>query len=311
MPQDYTRRPDLEAIPIQRPPVIGHHLFPWFEKPNQTGDIYYMPYNQDKPAQKGRDTAAIATISEETISNAHKSFNAGEILGRRRAGYDQIDSYGGVEGADLALAKLAARAFYNEVEIAIAKIALEKLGAIDATDDVVAAIEDEVSELEDLADGDVCLAISHSNFTKLKKDPVVKDRMKYTGILAGAGGDPRKVTAEQLASILGVARIYVGKNAHWRRGVSAAYRGNACLFVEPDESTDPSEEVQLGRTVYQAWDNQIRHFMIGTWFDPKARAHYADAVGKVDVMTFNANLMTTMQIFAADESDSESESESN
>ena len=176
------------------------------------------------------------------------------------------------------------------------------------TTDIVAAIENEVSELQDLADGDVCLAISSYNFTQLKKNADIKDRMKNTGVLLGAGGDPRKVTAEQIAAILGVSRVYVGANKQWRRGVSAAYRGNACLFVEPRENIEPVEEVQLGRTIFQAWDGAVNRYIIGTFFDPKERAHYADCVGKIDVKTLNADLKTTLQLFTPDESDSDSDS---
>ena len=308
MPQDFTRRPDLEAIPIQFPELIGHHLYPWYERPNAVNYLYYQPWNADVAAQTGRDTAAVATINANTIANAKLAFNCGEVLGRDRMSYDQIDSYGGVEGADIALARKAVRSFCDNVETAIAILALKDDSAVDVTTDIVAAIEDEVSELQDLADGDVCLAISSYNFTQLKKDPVIKDRMKNTGVLLGAGGDPRKVTAEQIAAILGVSRVYVGKNSQWRRGVPAAYRGNACLFVEAHENVEPVEEVQLGRTIYQSWDGAVNKYIIGTFFDPKERAHYADCVGKIDIKTFNANLKTTLQLFAADESDSEYES---
>lgn len=308
MPQDFTRRPDLEAIPVQFPELIGQHLYPWYERPNAVNYLYYQPLNDDVAAQTGRDTAAVATINANTIANAKLSFSCGEIIGRDRMSYDQVDSYGGVEGADIALARKAVRSFSDKVEIMIAKLALEDNSAVDVTTDIVAAIENEVSELQDLADGDVCLAISSYNFTQLKKNADIKDRMKNTGVLLGAGGDPRKVTAEQIAAILGVSRVYVGANKQWRRGVSAAYRGNACLFVEPRENIEPVEEVQLGRTIFQAWDGAVNRYIIGTFFDPKERAHYADCIGKIDVKTLNADLKTTLQLFTPDESDSDSDS---
>ena len=308
MPQDFTRRPDLEAIPVQFPELIGQHLYPWYERPNQVNYLYYQPWNDDVAAQTGRNTAAIGTINANTITNAKVAFNCGEIIGRDRMSYDQVDSYGGVEGADIALARKAIRSFFDNLETAIAKLALEDANPLDVTTDIVAAIEDEVSELQDLADGDVCLAISSKNFTQLKKDNVVKDRMKNTGVLLGAGGDPRKVTAEQLAAVLGVSRIYVGANKQWRRGVGAAHRGNACLFVEPHENVEPVEEVQLGRTIFQTWDGGSGKYVIGTFFEPKERAHYADCVGKIDIKTLNANLKTTLKLFEPDDSDSESDS---
>lgn len=308
MPQDYTRRPDLEAIPVQFPELIGQFILPWYERPNAVNYLYYQPWNADVAAQTGRDTAAIATINANTVTNAKIAFNCGEVIGRDRMSYDQVDSYGGVEGADIALARKAIRSFFNNVEIAAAKLVLEDDNALDVTTDIVAAIEDEVSELQDLEDGDVCLAISSTIFTQLKKDPVVKDRMKNTGILAGVGGDPRKVTAEQLASILGVSRVRVGANKQWRRGVGAAYRGNGVLYIEPHEEVEPVEEVQLGRTIFQKWDGGSNKYTIGTFFEPKERAHYADCVGKIDVKLLNANLKTTVKIFESDESDSESES---
>lgn len=306
MPQDFTRRPDLESIPVQFPELIGQHLYPWYERPNAAGELYYQPYNADVSAQTGRNTATVASIDVNTIANAKVAFSCSEVIGRDRMSYDQIDSYGGVEGADIALARKAVRSFCDNVETAIAKLALEDASAVDATSDIVATIEDQVSELQDVADGDVCLAISSYNFTQLKKDSVIKDRMKNTGVLLGAGGDPRKVTAEQIAAILGVSRVYVGANKQWRRGVSSAYRGNCCLFVEPNENVEPVEEVQLGRTVYQAWDSAVRRYVIGTFFNPVERAHYADCLGKLAIKTLNSNLKKAIAIFepSSDSSDS-------
>ncbi len=134
--------------------------------------------------------------------------------------------------------------------------------------------------------------------------------MKNTGVLLGAGGDPRKVTNEQMAAILGVSRLYVGRNEEWYRGVAASKRGFGCLFIEPNETQSPTTQAQLGRTIVKKVDGEDKMYIVTAYYSNNKQASVADCFGNVDIVTLNACLMKTVQIFDGDASDSDSESDS-
>lgn len=302
------RRPDLEAAPVKFPDYIGTKIFPFLGKAQQGGTMYYQKYKQDVAAQYGRNTAALAEITHTVMAAATTTFACQEVRGRFMMSYDQVRGYADTDHADLAMGRVSKRSFYNKIEILAAKAALENASAIDATADIVATVENQATALQDLAKGPVCMAISDKIFTLLKKDAAITDRMKFSGIGVGQGGDARFVTPEQLAAIFGVRRVYVGADDLWRLGVGAAYRGNACLFVEGDENEDPAETCQLGRTIFFEWDNAVRHFVMESYEDDDKDARVVDSKGQVDLKVLNTELMKTVTLFAADESDSESES---
>lgn len=292
------RRPDLEAAPVKYPDYIGAKLFPFLPKAQQGGTMYYQALQADITAQYNRSTAQLAEITENVMAATTTTFACKEVRGRMKMSYDQVRGYADQQHADLAMGRVAKRAFYNKIETLVAKAALEDASAADATQDVVAGIENAVVALQDLAKGDVCMAISAYNFAQIKKNADIKDRMKNTGVILGQGGDPRFVTAEQLAAIFGVRRIYVGSDDLWRTAVGGAYRGNVALFVEADENEDPAETCQLGRTVFFEWDSTAKHFVMESFHDDNADADVVDAKGQVDLKVLNAGLLKTVQIFA-------------
>lgn len=300
------RRPDLEAAPVKFPDYIGTKLFPFLGKAQQGGTMYYQTLKDDVAAQYDRNTASLASINSTTMAAATTTFACKEVRGRFKMSYDQVRGYADVDHADLAMGRRAKRSFYNKLEILAAKAALEDASAVDATSDIVAVLENQAMALQDLAKGDVSLAISARTFAQMKKNEAIKDRMKNTGVYLGQGGDPRFVTEEQIAAIIGVRRVYVGADDLWRLGVGAAYRGNGVLFVEADENEDPAETCQLGRTIFFEWDNAVRHFVMESWEDDDLDARVVDAKGQVDLKVLNGGLKKTVQILAADESDSES-----
>lgn len=305
------RRPDLEAAPVKYPDYIGPKIFPFLGKAQQGGTMYYQKYQADVAAQYGRNTAALAEISATVMAAHTTTFACQEVRGRFMMSYDQVRGYANVDRADLAMGRVSKRSFYNKIEILAAKAALEDDSAIDATSNIVATVANKATALQDLAKGPVCMAISDKVYQLLKQNEVVIDRMKYSGIGAGQGGDPRIVTPEQLAAIFNVRNVYVGADDLWRLGVGAAYRGNACLFVEGDENEDPAETCQLGRTIFFEWDNAVRHFVMESYEDDDKDARVVDSKGQIDLKILNANLKKTLTLFAADESDSESDSDSN
>lgn len=216
-------------------------------------------------------------------------------------GYDQIKGYSSQEYAELAMARLAKRAWYNKIEQLAADALLKKDSPEDMTADIVAGIETAAAELADQGNGDVALVLSNSAFAAIRKDATVSDRMKNTGVVLGAGGDPRAVTAEQLAVVLGVSKVLVGKDAIWKTGVTTgdqAYEKNAALVILPDKNVAPDEEEQLGRTIYFGYDSADRHFKINQFWDDVNICDTVDAIGHVAVSIFNPELMKAIKVLA-------------
>ncbi|MBQ7178797.1 MAG: hypothetical protein IJS08_15380 [Victivallales bacterium] len=304
------RRPDLEALPVKFPNYIGHMIAPWYVRTQRAGTFSYQPLLSDISVQSGRDTAAIGSITTQaTLTAVDMSFACVEKRTRVRIGYDQVDSYGGKAKADIAMGRKAKRGWMNSFEQDIADMLL-KTSATDISTDVVAGIDTYVALLQDLAQGPVALCLSHHNFVLLKNNATVKDRLKNSGIAINANGDPRRITADQLAIIFNCDKVLVGPDAEWYTGVGA-YKNNAGLVILPDENEEPVDEPQFARTLYYEWDTDADFFYMESFDDDKEDASYVDAKGHRVVKKLNADMAMTLQLFAAggdDDSSSSSDS---
>lgn len=296
---DIIRRTDLEAMPVKLPEYVGASIFPWLEKDQVAGTMYYYDLQSDFAAQTGRDTAAVASITlGKTMAAASTTFSCVEKRARVRMGYDQVRGYKDPAKADIAMGRSAKRSWFNAHEQAVAD-ALLKTSGTDISSDVVAGIDSYVAEMLDLARGPVALCLSWQNFVKLKANTVVKERLKNTGIAVNSGGDPRYITKEQLAIVFGVDRVLVGPDTQWYTGVTSDYNRNAALVVLPDENADPEEEPQLGRSVYFAWDSDAKYFIMESFHDNLTDSNYVDAKGHYVIKTLNEELAKTLTLFAA------------
>lgn len=300
-----TRRPDLEAQAVSLPPYLVDKVLPYLPKMQEAGRLYYQTWKEDVAAQSGRDTAGLSSITAHTIAAADKTFSCSEVYARIRMSYDQIRGYGSKELADLAMGRMAKRSFYNQLETSCASALLDVVTPIDGVTDPVAALDTATVALRDKGIGRIALVTSNFNFVRLKNDPTVKARMIATGV-ATYGLEPRYITAEQMAAILGVDEVLIGRDDLWHSGINAEDRGNVALVILPNENEDPAEAVQLGRTIFFAWDSVAEHFIMESWEDPFVDANVVDAKGLVDMQILNAALMSTVQIFSAAASSSAS-----
>lgn len=294
-----TPRKDLQAEPFKVPGFIGNLIFPPTPRTQVAGTFYYQKVQADPSAQYGRDTAAIADINATTIKSESGTFSCSEIRGRVQMSYDQVTGYGGLDRAELVMARMAKRSFFNKTETLAAKALLEPgagVTPVNATVNTATVIEGQIPMVQDKAPGKVVLVMSSKTFTSLKRLPDIKERMKNTGIILGAGGDARNVTAEQLAAIFGVDQILVGPNNIWHEAIDASARNNCALVVLPEASKDPAEEVQLGRFFYFQWDGDAEQYQVESFHDNKADADVVDAKGFGDLKLLNANLVTIITL---------------
>lgn len=295
------RRPDLEDVPVSYPGYLVDTIMPYLEKPQQAGTMYYQKYKADVAAQYNRTTATLATITSTTFAANSITFACKEVLARIKMGYDQIRGYASQDHAELAMGRMAKRAFYNKIEQLTADTFLKVESPTDVSSDLIAGIETSAASLADKGKGPVALVLSFANFAAIRKNAAVNDRMKNTGVVVGAGGDPRAITAEQLAVVLGVSKVLVGTDDIWKAGVITSqktYEKNAALVVLPDQAVDPAEEVQVGRTVYFGYDSTDRHYTITQFWDDNAIADVVDALGQVDLKILNTELAKTIKVVA-------------
>jgi len=294
-----TPRKDLQAEPFKVPEFIGGLIFPATARNQVAGTFYFQQPQNDPSAQYARDTAAVAEINKTTIAAVPGTFSCLEIRGRVRMGYDQVKGYGGLDRAELVMSRMAKRAFFNKTETLAAKALLEPgdgVTPVNATVNTATVIEGQIPLVQDKAPGKVALVMSSKTFTSLKLLPDIKERMKNTGIVLGAGGDARHVTAEQLAAIFGVDQILIGPNNIWVDAVAAGARNNCALVVLPDGSKDPAEEVQLGRFFYFQWDAEAEQYQVESFHDDDADAEVIDAKGLGDLKLLNADLVTIITL---------------
>lgn len=303
-----TIRPDLQSAEFARPEFLTDIIAPPLVRDQSAGTLYYQSVKKDVKAQTGRANAAtIGEITENILAAATKTFSCAEIRSRQKMSYTQVKGYADLLHAELAMARIAKRAWYDQIEISTAKAMLGAANHVDlsASDDILGSIEDVAASLQDKAPGKVALVISSRNFTRLKANEGVKDRMKNTGVVLGAGGDPRNVTTEQLAAILGVDKVLVGRNDCWHIAMTAEglgteqdFSGNAALVVLPSETVEPVEEIQFARTLFFKWSNDGDFYVCESFHDDKMDTDCVDVKGLVDIQILNPELCVAFKLFA-------------
>ena len=302
------RRADLEAIPVSFPdPFLVEKLAPYFERRQEGGTLYYQTLKQAPVAQYNRNTAALADISATIIAAATTTFACKEVRARISMSYDQVRGYYSQEDADIAMAKLAKRAFYLKLEGLCAGAILDpgEGTAEDATLDPVGVIDAAQAALRDKAygTGKIALTLSHYNFAALKKNNAIIERMKATGVIVD-GLSPRYITAEQLAAVFGVDEVLIGADVTWRHGVIGAKKGYAALSVLPDPEVDCSAEPQWARTVIFDWGGDADHYELLGFENPINHSQNLDAVGIVDFKELNPDMKSVIKLADVDDSSS-------
>lgn len=305
MAGEIIRRPDLEAQEVSFPDYVGTKIYPWFGRAQIAGKLYYQKYKSDISAQVGRNTASLASISENVIAANDDNFSCAEVRARVKMGYTQRIGYYDDEHADLAAGRLAKRAFFNKVEGLVAEKLFGSDGAIDGIADPVTAIDTNVALLRDCGIGRVALVTSNHNKVALKSNATIKERMKATGLGAYDLREIRNVGDMNLAAALGVDEVLTMKDAIGYAGVSGADKGCVALAVLPDEYDDPAETIQLGRLVYFMYtDSTDDRFIMESWVDAFVDANVVDCKGLMQLKEFNSELRKTIQVFEADDSSS-------
>ena len=301
------RRPDLEAQEVSFPEFIGDKIFPFWGKPPIAGEYYYQKYKADVAAQYNRNTATLADIDSNIIAANSDTFSCKEVRSRQLMGYTQLKGYYDKEHADLAMGRLAKRAWFNKIELMVADKVMNPADApIDGTADPVTTIDTQVSLLRDMGVGRIALVTSNTNKVALKRNEVIIERMKSTGLGAYDLREIRNVGDMNLAAALGVDEILTGKDEVWHGGLTGADKDNMALIIKPEEEIDPAEAYQIGRLIYFRWaDSEADKFIMESWHYNLKDAEVVDAKGLIDLKVFNPELIKVIRVFD-DNSDSAS-----
>lgn len=300
------RRADLEALPVSFPyPFLVESLAPYFRRDAAAGTLYYQALRAAPAAQYGRDTAALAEITPTVIAATTTTWAGQECRARIEMSYDQVRGYYSQEGADIAMARMAKRAFYLKLEVLCAKALLESATPVNGQADPIGVIDAQCAKLRDKAYGigEVALTMSHSVFAALKANQAIIERMKATGVIA-VGLEPRYISQEQMAAVFGVDKVLVGMDTVWRFGIGGAYRGNVALSVLPSKEVDCAEEPQWARTIYFDWGSEAEHYILEEFHNQVLDAWVMDAKGIIDFKILNASMAVPIQIYAGGDSSS-------
>ena len=291
------RRPDLEAQAVSYPDYLIGRIFPFTPAPQSAGKLYYQKYHADFTAQYSRSTAALGDISNTVVGANLAVYLCKELRGRVCMSYDQIPGYSTKEAADMYMGRLAKRAFYNKLEGLAAGALLDNAADVtDATADPIGTLDKGVSTLRDKGIGRVALVCSNSTYVDLKQNATVIDRMRNTGV-AVYDLEPRDISTKQMAAILRVDEVLVGKDEVWQAGVTN--KGRGALVILPDEYAEPVEQVQLGRTVFFEFDGADSKFVMESFHWDEKDAEVIDAKGLIDLHILNPELAATYQVVTA------------
>lgn len=296
------RRPDLEAQAVSYPEYLVDKIFPYTPVPTDAGKMYFQKYHSDVSAQYERNTASLSGITSTAVASALAVYVCKEVRARIQMSYDQIPGFRDKEGADFYMGRLAKRAFYNKIEALAAGTLLDNASTVtDATADPIGTLDKGVSLLRDKGLGRVALVVSNSTFVAMKGLQTVIDRMRNTGV-AVYDLEARDISTRQMAAILRVDEVLVGKDDIWTAGLT--HKGRGALVILPDEYTEPLEQVQLGRTIYQEFDGPDSHFVMESFHNDVADAEAVDAKGLVALTVLNPELAATYALVseAADSS---------
>ena len=293
-------RPDLSSAEWTRTPYVFDRVAPPLSRLQMGGSMTYTPWTERGAATTNRDKYDAHTRSH--MGSASVDFVCGEKTSTKdMAQQDVVQGYASLMHAELAMAAVGKDEVNTSLESDLATALLANPVDFTASENLPGDIEDAAAELSDKTpDAKIALVMSTRVFTRLKACAAIQERMKNTGIAIGEGGDPRKVTAAQMAAILGVDEIILGKNTCWGKS-------KAVLIALPTESKQPNEEVQLARTLIYRYDPTAGiPFECTSWFDNDNDTHCVKCKAYATVKVLNAVLKTAFQLFEEDESDSSS-----
>lgn len=247
-----TRRQDLEALPYKNPGYLTQQIFPRVYRAVRQGVLYWSDIIADSAAQTGRTAGAAPTA--ETINDQKSSFNLenDEFIDRVKVPEEDITGLGGLLPAQMKAARVGKRNVSASVEaLTVANVLNNGTSPeVDILSSLIAAVEVAKDTVSDYgANGQIVMVCSTTIFGVIKRYDEIIDRMKYTGVLASGINDVRGISAAQLAAALNLDGVLVGPRSAWY-SASTTYQDRAAIMVLPDQTTDPDEEIQAGRTVW-------------------------------------------------------------
>ena len=296
-----TVRNDLRDAEFRNPGYLWPIIAPKNPVAQKAGSFYYQQYAAPTAAVTTRDTAKLGSHTIEPVASAQFDYTTGEIAKVKGMGYSEVEGYGGLTSAELVMAYSAKRSCHKVIEdrLAVALLGKEADEDLSAADDLASQIEMLARELMPKAPGKLALVLSGHNLPILKNNTEVKDRMKNTGVVLGADGDPRLITEAQLAAACGVDRVLVGLNESWGNIAygSTSTTQNAAIVVLPEETDGPELYPQLARTTYFKWDDSADIFCLESFREELQDADCVRAKSLVaPEMILNAALATVIKL---------------
>lgn len=295
-------RPDLSSAEWTRTPYVFDRVAPALSRLQMGGTMNYTPWTSRGSATTNRNKYDSHTRSH--MGSASTTYVCSEKTSTKdMAQQDVVQSYATLMHAELAMAAAGKDEVNTAIENILATALLQDAIDITTSENLPGDIESYVFDLADkVPNAKIALVMSTRLFTRLKGVAAIQERMKNIGIAIGEGGDPRNVTAAQMAAVLGVDEVILGKTGSWGAG-------KAVLVALPTAEKQPNEEVQLARTVVYRYDATAGiPFECTSWFDNDTDTHCVKSKTYADVLVLNAALKVAFQIFEEDESESGSDS---
>lgn len=239
MAQGRTPRQDLLQQNIALPAgYVGDIVAPELLVFQKTGTFYYQTPGSNANVVNGRSAGAVVTPSSNTGSP--QVFACVERSDRQLVDDSEINTYGGADRYQLALAAAALTSVADLVEAAIAAalFAVSPATVSGSTD-----FEKILNACDNLKSkrGKLALVGSSTKLRGLRTDSDVQSALQNTGMVP-ASVDPRFVSNEVLAAACGVSQVVEGLDVLWPADGLA-------VMILADKAFEPKQLVQSMRAV--------------------------------------------------------------
>lgn len=253
------RRPDLEAIEVNRPEgYIGLRIFPMIPTAVKASKAYFKTLVADAAAET--DRSAGAAPSATLIGDSSQDYSCGERIKRYSVPEDRVQQFGGIEKADLLGGKASKRSVMRGLETSQAEALLD-VSANDVGTDFLAAVVAGKKAVKRYA-GTLVLVCSDTAYNTICGLDQIKAAFvdRFGKIALGEAGDMSKINRSMLATVLGVAEVLVGDDDHWAHTTvtnSTVLSTRAAIVKLPsaDEEAQDMDAI-LGKTYMYNVDDQ-------------------------------------------------------
>lgn len=289
-------RNDLANLNVRRNP----YTVPWLANPIKIATTvgYIFPQKYGKATtQTGR--ALNGSITAEAFADNSAAVTLAEMIDRQVIDPRIIEQYGGLAGAEVAMATRGLLGVQKSLEQLFAEQVLDGGATVpSASTNWIKDLKDAAFTLGDYVNGRIGLVLGQSLYLQLVDDAGVKAEMAKQPTVIAASSEPnqlRMVRRQLLAAAIGVDEVIVGGTDVWD---AASITNDTCVAVMalPSAGMTCQEEVQALAYVQQIVESDNGLFSVTAHHSDDLKAQVVDTTSHALVDVVNADLIQLVKL---------------